>query len=469
MATELGEGEIFAGRYRVVSRIASGGMGTVYEVLHLETNRRRALKIMHPHIVGSGELNERFQREARVTAEIESEFIVDVFDAGVDRPTGRPFLVMELLRGEEVGRRLRRLGRLSPADVVTYLSQVAVALDKTHAACIVHRDLKPENLFLTARDDGTPRIKILDFGVAKLVAEGTTSAGVTSSVGTPLYMAPEQFRMDSPVSPAADRYALGMIAYTLLVGQPYWAEEARRGANVFAFAVLAATGVKEAASARALRVGARLPPAFDAWFATATAVDPTRRFPSAIVAVGALAEVLGVPAPPLAVIPMDGMAAPPSSSGPPIMPAQTEIILSSADFMVGSTTTTHAATVALRGPSAAASAQTRILVLAVIAGMSLGGLLLVLLWPAPAPPVGHVSQASSAAATGAAPTATASAIASASVRPSEPATSAPPPSASPPPAATTASAAPAPEPPRVDKPRPAPLPTAKPPSRYSPD
>ena len=284
--------------------------------------------------------------------------------------------------------------------------------------------------------------------------------------------------MDSPVSPAADRYALGMIAYTLLVGQPYWAEEARRGANVFAFAVLAATGVKEAASARALRVGARLPPAFDAWFATATAVDPTRRFPSAIVAVGALAEVLGVPAPPLAVSPMDGVAPPPSSSAPPIMPAQTEIILSSADFMAGSTTTTHAATVALRGPSAAASAQTRILVLAVIAGMSLGGLLLVLLWPAPTPPEnpGQVSQASSAAATSSAvPTATAPAIssaissASASVRAIEPAASAPPPSTSPPPAATPASAAVAPEPPRVEKPRPAPLPAAKPASRYSPD
>src|SRR5262245_8690188 len=114
MSTDLTEGTIFAGRYRVVRRIASGGIGAVYECVHIETARRRALKVMHPHILQSDEMRERFNREARVAADIESDFIVDVFDAGFDEATQMPFLVMELLRGEELGKRLKRLGRFSP-------------------------------------------------------------------------------------------------------------------------------------------------------------------------------------------------------------------------------------------------------------------------------------------------------------------------------------------------------------------
>jgi serine/threonine-protein kinase len=481
MSTQLREGEVFAGRYRVVTRIASGGMGSVYEVIHLETNRRRALKLMHPHILQSADMRERFLREARVTAEIDSEFIVDVFDAGIDEPTGMPFLVMELLRGEEIGKRLKRLGRLPVAEVLTYLGQVAVALDKTHAASIVHRDLKPENLFLTARDDGSPRIKILDFGVAKLIAEGTTQAGVTNSVGTPLYMAPEQFKADSTVSPASDIYALGMIAYALLVGQPYWVEEARRGANVFAFAIVAMSGPPEPPSLRALRWGARLPPGFDAWFATATAVDPAQRFPTATVAVGALGPALGAaeaappPSPPLLtiVIPKDA-AAPPS--GPALAAGQTEILLSSGDFVTSgaTTTTTVAATVALK-PASPLHART--VVFAVVGGMALGAVALVALWPAAHPAVAP-------AATGSAPAPPPSAPPLVVASPSAVA----PPSAEPTSAAplATASAAPVAPPPapasalpeasaspraRPRPPPPVPAAKAKPPapSRYSQD
>src|SRR5271155_2192536 len=115
MSAPLAEGAVFGGRYRVVRCLAQGGMGAVYEVIHLETERRRALKVMLPHILHSEELRERFQREAKVAAHIESEFIVDVFDAGYDAETQMPFLVMELLRGEELSKRLKRLGRLPPA------------------------------------------------------------------------------------------------------------------------------------------------------------------------------------------------------------------------------------------------------------------------------------------------------------------------------------------------------------------
>src|SRR5262249_42207477 len=138
MSAALSDGTLFACRYRVLRRIAAGAMGVVYEAVHIETDRRRALKVMHPHLFQSDEMRERFKREARIAARIESEHIVDVSDAGVDEATGMPFLVMELLRGEELGQRLKRVGRLPPAEVLLYLHQTALALGRTHAASIVH-------------------------------------------------------------------------------------------------------------------------------------------------------------------------------------------------------------------------------------------------------------------------------------------------------------------------------------------
>ena len=289
---DLATGTIFANRYRVIRRIASGGMGAVFEVLHLETERRRALKVMHATLFQSDDLRERFRREARVAAHVDSEFIVDVFDAGVDDATGMPFLVMELLRGEELGERLKRVGRLEPDEVLQHLHYVALALEKTHQASIIHRDLKPANVFLTEREEGGVRVKVLDFGIAKIVAEGATTEATTQSLGTPLYMAPEQFNPRSKLTNAVDIYALGMMAYTLLVGSPYWFEEAR-GGNVYAIVALAIHGIPEPPSVRAAARGVHLPPAFDAWFAKATAVDPKQRFATATAAIQELAAAFG--------------------------------------------------------------------------------------------------------------------------------------------------------------------------------
>jgi eukaryotic-like serine/threonine-protein kinase len=294
MSHALVDGTLFAGRYRVLRCIAAGGMGAVYEVLHVETDRRRALKVMLPEAFAKADMRERFKREAKIAANIDSEHIVDVFDAGIDDATGMPFLVMELLRGEEIGKRLKRVGRFSPAEVLTYLRQTAHALDRTHRASIVHRDLKPGNLFLAERDDAPPRIKVLDFGIAKLVAEASAESGRTQEgLGTPLYMAPEQWRADARLSQAVDLYAFGQIAYTLLAGAPYWREELKRSGNIFAFAGVAMLGIQEPPTARAARAGVTLPPAFDGWFATATALRPEDRFARASAAVEALAEVLG--------------------------------------------------------------------------------------------------------------------------------------------------------------------------------
>ncbi|MFO0586907.1 MAG: protein kinase [Polyangiaceae bacterium] len=290
----LSDGSVFANRYKIVRCLARGGMGAVYEVVHLDTKRRRALKAMHPHILHSEELRERFHREARVAAEVESDFIVDVFDTGVDEETQMPFLCMELLRGEELSRRIRKLGRIPADEVALYLHQTALALDKTHAAGIVHRDLKPENLFITEREDGPPRVKVLDFGIAKVIADGATSAATTLSIGTPLYMSPEQFTPRARLTGASDIYALGMIAYTCLVGVAYWEEESRVG-NVFAFGAIARNGPSEPASVRAAKRGVTLPPGFDEWFAKITNVDAEARFSPATAATRALAEILGAP------------------------------------------------------------------------------------------------------------------------------------------------------------------------------
>ncbi|WP_437987356.1 protein kinase domain-containing protein [Sorangium sp. So ce117] len=298
MSLSLDDGMLFAGRYRVVRGIASGAMGAVYEVLHIETERRRALKVMHSHLAGNPDFQARFKLEARVAARIESDHIVEVFDAGIDAETGKPFLVMELLRGTLLDERLRHAGRLPPEEAVTFLRQTAIALDKTHAAGVVHRDLKPANLFLAETDDGAPRIKVLDFGIAKLVVETAADSAATAVLGTPLYMAPEQFSGES-VSRAADIFALGMIAYTLLVGKAYWLNDRRKYDSALAFATLAVNGPQEPASARADAEGVKLPPGFDAWFAKVTARAPEARFATASAAVEALAEVFDLPVAPV--------------------------------------------------------------------------------------------------------------------------------------------------------------------------
>lgn len=269
-------------------------MGSVYEVLDHKTRRRRALKVMLPNLISDPELRARFRLEATITADIISEHIVETFDADVDAETGSPFLVMELLRGEDLANVLAARGKLPAEEVVLYLSQAARALDKTHAAGIVHRDLKPENLFVTYRDDGSPRVKVLDFGIAKVAAQ--SGHQTTRSIGTPPYMSPEQISGEG-VDPRSDLYALAHIAFALLVGQPYWLEEAKATEAVYPLLLKIVQGAKEPACVRAHRLGVALPPAFEAWFAKATASSPEQRFSSAREVISTLATALGVTAP----------------------------------------------------------------------------------------------------------------------------------------------------------------------------
>ncbi|TKD10120.1 serine/threonine protein kinase [Polyangium fumosum] len=284
---------IFHGRYRVIRAIKSGGMGTVYEVVDERTSSRRALKVMLPNLVTSEQGRKRFELEARATGAIESDHIVRILDVGIDPGTELPFLVMELLRGRDLGALLDQGVRIALEDVLRYLTQTAVALDKLHAAGVVHRDLKPENIFLSWRDDGTPCIKVLDFGVVKTVdpvVDGITTRGI---LGTPLYMAPEQVEAAQDVGPAADIYALGQLAYELLVGEPYWAEELERDGSPILLAADISDGPLESPEARAKRrKRVDLPPGFDVWFAGVTAKSVAARFPRASVAITALTDLV---------------------------------------------------------------------------------------------------------------------------------------------------------------------------------
>ncbi|MEP7122301.1 MAG: serine/threonine-protein kinase [Byssovorax sp.] len=292
----LAPGAVFHERYEIVRCLKAGGMGAVYEVLDRTTAAPRALKVMQPELLSDDDMRARFAQEARVTGGVESEHVVRTSDAGVDARTGTPFLVMDLLRGEELGRMLKRRGRLPADEVVAYLFQAAMALDRTHAASIVHRDLKPENLFITRRDDGSPCLKILDFGIAKVLAR-SLAGPTTRSIGTPLYMAPEQLEGRHSIGPRADLYALAQIAFALLVGEPYWARDLDECGALIPFFARVIRGVEEPASARAESRGVTLSPAFDAWFLKATAVRAADRFDRATAAITALAAALRIDLP----------------------------------------------------------------------------------------------------------------------------------------------------------------------------
>jgi serine/threonine protein kinase len=276
---------LIGGKYQPVRLLGKGGMGTVYEVEHQHTGQRLALKLLTPQ---PGASVERFKREARAASRIQSDHIVRVTDADIAPELGgAPFLVMELLEGDSLEAMTGSVGA-SPADVVEWLRQVARGLGKAHESGIVHRDLKPENLFLTRREDGSPLVKILDFGIAKMSTEGAALTHSDQFLGTPMYMAPEQAdgQYGSPVTPQADLYALGLIAFKLLTGHVYW----KSGTLAQILAQILAQPMRPPSER-----GSSFGTAFDAWFARACDREPTRRFTSAREQVEALATTLGQP------------------------------------------------------------------------------------------------------------------------------------------------------------------------------
>ncbi len=288
---DLATGSIIAGRYKVERVLGRGGMGAVYEVHHVNTGESLALKVLHPALAGNEQAVARFKTEARAPVKIGTDHVVRIVDADVSAELGNvPFMVMELLKGRDLGSELKRRGVLPAGEVVLYLRQVARALDKAHAIGIVHRDLKPANLFVTERDDGTPLIKILDFGIAKLTDGMSAELTQDGTIfGTPWYMSPEQARgTASKVGPPADLWALGLIAFRLLTGQNYWTAEGMAG--------LIGQIVYDPMPPPS-QVAPHLGPRFDAWFARACNREQDQRFPTANELVLRLAEAMGVSVP----------------------------------------------------------------------------------------------------------------------------------------------------------------------------
>jgi serine/threonine protein kinase len=222
-------GKVIHGRYRIKRLLGEGGMGGVYEGEHLEIGKRVAIKLVHALHARDPHIAARIKQEARSTGAIESEHIVQVFDAGEDEDLGL-FLVMEMLKGEDLASLLLRKTRVSPMAAATMILQAAQGLLRAHAAGIVHRDLKPANIFLCTREDGSSLVKLVDFGIAKLVrdankAQGQQGAGLTRMgmvIGTPQYMSPEQAQGLLTVDHRTDIYSLGAVLFETIVGvSPY--------------------------------------------------------------------------------------------------------------------------------------------------------------------------------------------------------------------------------------------------------
>jgi serine/threonine protein kinase len=214
---QLQTGQIFA-RYQIVRTIGEGGMGTVYEAFHPVLKKRFAIKTLLPAIAQTSEFRTRFLREAEVAARINHPNIVRVTDVGSDGDT--PYMVMEFLEGQTLGRLLESRGRLEIVETMDILLPVISAVAAGHAEGIVHRDLKPENIFLTPGPWGDVVPKVLDFGVSKLMTDDPSGklTGTLTVLGTAAYMSPEQARGAHQVNYFSDQYALGLILYEMLTG-----------------------------------------------------------------------------------------------------------------------------------------------------------------------------------------------------------------------------------------------------------
>jgi serine/threonine-protein kinase len=213
-------GVSLGGKYEIRRVLGAGGMGVVCEAVHVDLGKRVAIKLIDKSMKESELIVARFKREARALGQIDSEHIVEVFDVGADQRVGL-YMVMEHLTGEDLAERLERDRKIDVRTAVMIGHQMARALAKAHAAGVVHRDLKPANVYLTKRDNGQMLVKLLDFGVSKIVDIPADSriTGQGSPIGTPLYMAPEQAEGKDDVDGRADIWSFGAVLYEALSGQ----------------------------------------------------------------------------------------------------------------------------------------------------------------------------------------------------------------------------------------------------------
>jgi serine/threonine protein kinase len=290
----LSVGSVFGGEWRVLGRIAEGGMGTVYRVEQCSTGQLRALKVLRAGLWEDPRARERFELEAQVVSKIRSEHITKVIAAGIDPDEGAPWIAMELLEGETLKKRVEREGPYGRIETVELARQLCHALATAHDAGVVHRDLKPENIFIarSSRAEGGELVKLLDFGIATALEEFETSATVTSVIGSPLWMAPEQVRRER-IKPATDVWSLGLLLFWVLTGKPYWKKTFPADAVLFEKMVEPLVP----ASQRAVELSCEgaIPPGFDPWFARCVSRKIDERYTDAEEAFDAFERIMTDP------------------------------------------------------------------------------------------------------------------------------------------------------------------------------
>ena len=269
------------GKYKIREKIGEGGMGVVYRAEHLMLSSPAAIKILLPQFTTQPAVVERFFTEAKATSTIVHPGIVQVFDFG-RLEDQRAYIVMELLKGETLTAFQARRGIVDPSLAVQIGIQLLSALEAAHVRGVVHRDVKPDNIYLV-RDPTAPgaiRVKVLDFGIAKLLSERPKKS--EAIVGTPSYMAPEQCRGDDQIDARADLYAVGCILMTLLTGRPPF--DADAPTDVMAMQIYQP-------APRLRDVNLNMPPELDALIAKMLAKSPAERTPSAAWALAALERI----------------------------------------------------------------------------------------------------------------------------------------------------------------------------------
>jgi hypothetical protein len=280
--------ELVIGRYRVTRKLGTGGMAEVFAARHELMNRAAAIKLLLPEMSARDDIVRRFLQEAQAAARIEHPGIVQVFDVGYTA-AGRAYLVMEMLAGEPLGRRLHRQGSLSLEDTLVLIRQLAGAIDAAHRSGIIHRDLKPDNIFLVP-DPEMPRgerVKVLDFGLAKLLEPSVVSMELTAQgavFGTPSFMSPEQCQSAANVDGRADLYSIGCIFHACLCGQPPF-----RGNDL---AVLMAQVGQAPVPLRRHLPG--IPPAIEALVLRLLEKDPARRVPSCAALIAEIDQAVAI-------------------------------------------------------------------------------------------------------------------------------------------------------------------------------
>jgi serine/threonine protein kinase len=306
MNAPVREGDVLAGKYRVERLLGQGGMGVVVAARHVELDDLVALKFLLPEALSNPDAVSRFLNEARASVRIRSEHIARVHDVG-ELESGAPYIVMEYLDGSDLAAVLRHRGSCSIEDAVDYLAQACEAMAGAHVTGIVHRDLKPSNLMLVLRSDGSECVKVLDFGISKILhgAHTSSSSRMTRSLallGSPSYMSPEQMMSTRDIDGRTDIWALGAILYELLTGRlPF------EGETLPAISVMIAT--QEPTPMGQLRPD--VPPALEAVVLRCLAKRPEQRFANA----GELAMALLPFAPPRAHLPIERASRIASSSG----------------------------------------------------------------------------------------------------------------------------------------------------------